>query len=80
MANNKLYIVDTKTGEKCLFSKGLCFGWEGIESDHIERLDRFLKNRDIPASSGDEPTVLKLITENEMPAGWANDAFERNIK
>jgi len=76
MANNRLYIVDTETGDKCFLSKGLAFGWDGLDKDFQKRLDKWLYNKDIAASAGYAPTKLVLKTENEMPAGANNNEEE----
>lgn len=70
MANNRLYILDTETGEKFLLAKSMGDGWY-IWSDPESFEDSFenwMEGRDIAASYGVldmKPTKLKLITENE---------------
>jgi hypothetical protein len=63
MANNRLYIVDTETGDKFLLCKS--FGqWTMHPSS--DEFDNWLKDRDIASTTGTEPTKLVLKTENEL--------------
>ena len=64
MANNRLYILDTETGEKILLAKSMGRGWEAQDNIMCE----WLSGRDLNASYGnclDGNTELKLICEND---------------
>lgn len=60
MSNNRLYIIDTETNEKLLLAKS--FGQWIIHPSNDE-ITNWLENRDCGATTGIEPTKLKLITE-----------------
>lgn len=69
MANNRLYLKDTETGEQILVAKSFGDGWTWRAS--ANELIQWLRERDMGASYGitdDQPTRLKLETENEQ---WA---------
>lgn len=67
MANNRLFIEDTKTGERFLLAKSFGGGW-GLRHSEDELQDWLLKHDD-PASWGTaiEPSTLRLIAENDEP-------------
>lgn len=75
MANNRLYIEDTETGERFMLAKSMGEGWytrnenEG-EATFQERFDAWLEGgaRDSGASyrNREEPTRFRIVTENEM--------------
>lgn len=72
MANNRLYIVDTESGERILLAKSNGRGWWiWYGKDKAERLDQlsnWLELRDRRASYGNtdkSPSKLRLVTENE---------------
>jgi hypothetical protein len=62
MANNRLYLVDTETGDKLLLAKG----WgEWQWHPNTDEMTAWLKGRDIGATSGPDgqTSCLKLVTE-----------------
>ena len=62
MANNRLYIKDTETGESILVAKSFGDGWDWRAER--EELTNWLINRDWAGQDvGAELTALKLITE-----------------
>ena len=76
MANNRLFIEDTETGDRFLLAKCLSDGWYvfdlGADKPSLQmRLSTFFGGeygqRDMPACiGGDEPTKFKLVTENSL--------------
>ena len=69
MANNRLYIRDSETGDHILLAKSFGHGWDVRLEE--ESLGRWLQQRDIEASygnTGDLPTKLELVTENNSDA------------
>lgn len=87
MANNRLFIVDSITGERFLLCKSFGHGWQSFQralraagatewvdetaEEWVKRLDAWLALRDTGAAYGNtnsEPSELRLVTENEMPA------------
>ena len=64
MANNRLYIVDTVTGDKFMLCKSLGDGWGVFMSERGEELDTWLSERDLNAANQNGYTTLNLITEN----------------
>jgi hypothetical protein len=74
MANNRLFIVDTETGEEIMLAKSNGDGWwvwyGEDKAGRIDELTAWLQLRDLQASYGNtnaEPSKLRLVTENEMP-------------
>lgn len=76
MANNRLYIVDTETGDKFLLAKSSADGWyvytlnESGESDptnFVQKLNEFLDLIDTAAAYDltDGNTTLVLVAEND---------------
>lgn len=65
MANNRLYIEDTATGERFMLAKGWGDGWEVYPLAH--QLTDWLKCRDMAAAIGQPKTTLRLVTENDLP-------------
>lgn len=63
MANNRLYILDTETNEKLLLAK--TFGDRWLLRIDSEIFYNWMKDRDIVCQTSNEPSKLKLITENE---------------
>jgi len=65
MANNRLFIVDTETGEQKLLCKTFGSGW--YEWQVPGALTEWLEERDVAASYGncDSPTKLRLGAEND---------------
>lgn len=66
MANNRLWIVDTRTNERFLVAKSFGSGWVPWDMVGLrEWLSDF--DRD-PASygGGTEPSTLRLVNENEQ--------------
>lgn len=65
MANNRLFIVDTETGEEKLLCKTFGSGWYEWQEPGV--LTEWLEERDIAASygNGDSPTKLRLRAEND---------------
>lgn len=63
MANNRLYILDTVTGDKFLLAKSGGGGWYLTLRDSFED---WISDRDVNSSWGNCPgrTVLKLVDEN----------------
>ena len=74
LANNRLYIVDTETGEKFMLAKTLGYGWycRGTNPGEPlidERLESWADLRDMEASYGncfDGVTKLILVCENDL--------------
>jgi hypothetical protein len=66
MANNRLYIRDTQTGEKLLLAKSFGNGWALWESS-VDKFEEWCASRDVQASYTNTggPTMLELITEGE---------------
>ncbi len=62
MANNRLYLLDTETGERILVAKGWGV-WHWLED--ADRLTEWLKGRDPGPASGPDgaETNLKLVTD-----------------
>jgi hypothetical protein len=66
LANNRLYILDTETGEHILIAKAFGPPWD-IRAT-LEQIQEFLDGRDVAACcSSDHPTKLKLVTEADIP-------------
>lgn len=65
MANNVLYIVDTKTGAKLKIAKGHSNGHWSLYDKSTDRLSAWLEDRDWAATNGDPRTELTLMTEND---------------
>jgi hypothetical protein len=72
MANNRLFIVDTETGERIMLAKSNGDGWwiwyGEDQASRIDELTAWLQLRDLNASYGNtdcQPSKLKLVTENE---------------
>ena len=64
MANNRLYLVDTETGESIMLAKGFGFGWSWRVDN--EKIENWIVDKDILASCGPEhPTNLRLMNESE---------------
>lgn len=73
MANNRLYILDTETGEHIMVAKGFGSGWDWRKTD--DELTRWLNEpTDSPlglrnvAASDSGPTKLMLVTEDNLEA------------
>lgn len=69
MANNRLYIEDTETGELLMVAKSFGDGWHWRKSD--DEINDWLekKKRDFEATSGSTSgtwTTLRLVTEHEL--------------
>lgn len=64
MANNRLYIVDTDTGDVFMLCKSYGAGWDVCNNEMGEEFDMWLKGRDEKAQAGGDYTKLKLVTEN----------------
>ncbi len=70
MAKNKLYILDTETGDKILLAKSMGEGWEYDNKTWDGNYDimcEWFSVRDLQASYGnclDGNTKLKLVCEN----------------
>lgn len=75
MANNRLYIRDTETGEEIMLAKGYAgsVGW-GLWAQ-AEQLREWLDEHDFDASVGLGATRLVLYDENHPPKG--NVLFDR---
>ncbi len=69
MANNRLWIKNTETGEKLLLAKSFGHGWKLW--DDAKGLAEWLDTADFGASFGNcsAPSVLVLVTENEENTG-----------
>lgn len=69
MANNRLYIRDTETGEEIMLAKGYAgsVGW-GMWAQ-AEQLREWLDEHDFDASVGHGATRLVLYDENHPPKG-----------
>lgn len=61
--SQRLYLVDTKTGEKLILAEGALDedGWLLWVSEYD--INAWLKDRDLDAAHGTEPTTLVLKTE-----------------
>lgn len=62
MANNRLYLIDTETGDRILVAKGWSHWHWSVGPDDMTA---WLSGRDIAASSGPDgaPSRLRLETE-----------------
>lgn len=62
MANNRLYLEDTETGDRILLAKGWGF-WQWHPD--AEDLTEWLRNRDIASACGPDgtDTWLRLVTD-----------------
>ena len=65
MANNRLYLLDTEENECFLLAKG--WGTWALWPLGAIYLGKWLDNRDFGAATGVKPTVLKLVTEDDLP-------------
>jgi len=65
MANNRLYLRDTESGEIFLLAKSMGTGWYFCQTD--ERVNSFFEMRDMGASYGDcyVKSTLELFAEND---------------
>jgi hypothetical protein len=65
MANNRLYILDTESGEHIMLAKGFGNGWSIRKS--AEELEHWIEQgaRDLAASESGS-TKLKLVTEDDL--------------
>jgi hypothetical protein len=81
MANNRLYLLDTKTGEACFLAKAMGDGWYTTEGTD-ERLDKFFSQIDPDTSKPMDwacsaglpgfPTRIMLVDESTYdPDGMA---------
>jgi hypothetical protein len=61
MFDQKLWLVDTKTGDKLLLLESYEGGWWFDDCDDF--LHEWLVGRDLAAAHGTEPTALILKTE-----------------
>ena len=71
MANNRLYIEDTETGDRIMVAKSFGSGWSWRAS--VDDIDAWLnaKQRDVDASFGNTSSrrsALVIRTENELYA------------
>ena len=70
MANNRLYLEDTATGDRLLVASSMGGGWRWHPLHSA--ITAWLIARDIEAAFGNacemQPTSLRLVTENELPA------------
>ena len=64
MANNRLYIVDTDTGDVFMLCKSYGTDWGVFNSGMGDELDYWLKGRDVKAQQGGDYSKFKLVTEN----------------
>ena len=67
MADNRLFIIDTETGEKFCLCKSMSDGWYVKDATSLgDDLTEWLDMRDIDAAygTGDTQTKLILVTEN----------------
>jgi hypothetical protein len=58
MANNRLYLLDTETGERLLVAKGWGF-WAWRED--AEKMTEWLRDRDIGSACGPDGHGTKLV-------------------
>lgn len=67
MANNRLYIEDTETGERFLLCKTVGRGW--YRYFEVNKFDEWVALRDETASFGNcvppASSKLRIVTENE---------------
>ena len=68
MANNRLYIEDTDTGERILVAKsfGRAWDWRVDREQMNEWIDDMNGLRDMAASFGSAPSSFRFVTENEV--------------
>ena len=66
MANNRLFIVDSETNEKFLLAKSMGMGWYIKNPEFVKDLGKWLAERDLGASHGDEITRLILRCEDDI--------------
>lgn len=64
MASNRLYIVDTDSGEHFMLCKSHGANWGVFDSEMGDELDKWLNGKDEKAQSGGKYTRLILVTEN----------------
>lgn len=65
MANNRLYIEDTETGERHLLAKGFGSLWSLAGGD--EKLHDWLNTGDRDRTASESgPTKLRLVTEDTL--------------
>jgi len=82
MANNRLYIVDTETGEHFMLAKSMGRGWyirgeNPGEPSFAERFEAWCDERDFEASYQNcghcKPTKFRLVCEEDEEWGkWAS--------
>ena len=65
MANNRLYILDTETGDKLFIGKGFGSGW--CWNPGANDMTKWLCNHDIDSSRGDGLSRLRFVTEMDPP-------------
>jgi hypothetical protein len=64
MVKQKLWLVDTKTGNKILFAEAMGMDWYIVDMDEFgTKIDDWITGRDHDAAHGTEPTALILKTE-----------------
>ena len=66
MANNRLYIQDTETGDRFLLCKSLGMGWYVWSGFDPDKLTEWMDGRDEIAESRCYATRLRLVTEYEL--------------
>jgi hypothetical protein len=64
MANNRLYIVDTATGDKFMLAKSCTGEWNPPSVPLADDLEKWLRGRDGIAAIGGHYSALRLVTEN----------------
>lgn len=69
MANNRLFIRDTMTGERIMLAKSMGEGWY-IPLGQAEKVEAWLDGRDIDSSYGNVVEMRKttLVLEDENNA------------
>ena len=79
MANNRLYIVDTDTGDAFMLCKSHGAGWGVFNPEMGDELDFWLNGRDEVAQAGGDYTKFKLVTENgsNIDAFAVSEAMEK---
>jgi hypothetical protein len=71
MSNNRLYLVDPRSGRKVLLAKGWAYGWEAWNDPSttlLQRLQNFfdtVRNEGRELADIDSDTELEIWTEEE---------------
>ena len=84
MADNRLFIIDTETGEKFCLCKSYSTGWYVKNPASLgDELTEWLDMRDIDAAygTGDTQTELILVTENSKEYdSWIDGRHDETLQ